>query len=96
MTQLNLIAEDETPEIYMSGLTYVPDFITATEHDFLLSQIDQQAWLTDLKNACVIIMIIRPALYHGVLQSQNRREEIHRPERPRLIVLSSPGHSIFV
>lgn len=49
MTQLNLIAEDETPEIYMSGLTYVPDFITATEHDFLLSQIDQQAWLTDLK-----------------------------------------------
>lgn len=50
MTQLNLlIAEDEIPEINISGLTYVPDFITSAEQDFLLSQIDQQSWLTDLK-----------------------------------------------
>ena len=50
MTQLTfLIAEEEAPEIDISGLTYVPDFITSAEHDFLLSQIDQKPWLTDLK-----------------------------------------------
>ena len=50
MTQLNfLIAEEEAPEIDISGLTYIPDFITFAEQDFLLSQIDQQPWLTDLK-----------------------------------------------
>ena len=50
MTQLNLlIAEDKTPETDISGLIYVPDFITFAEHDFLLSQIDQKPWLTDLK-----------------------------------------------
>lgn len=37
------------PEIDISGLIYVPDFISAREQDFLLSQIDQQSWLTDLK-----------------------------------------------
>lgn len=36
-------------EIDISGLTYIPDFISAQEQDFLLSQIDQQTWLTDLK-----------------------------------------------
>ena len=42
VTQLNfLIAEDGVPEINISGLTYIPDFITSTEHDFLLSQMDQ-------------------------------------------------------
>lgn len=50
MTQLNfLIAEEEASEIDISGLNYVPDFITPAENDFLLSQIDQQPWLTDLK-----------------------------------------------
>ena len=50
VTQLNLlIAEDEAPEINISGLTYIPDFITSTEHDFLLSQMDQQTWLTDIR-----------------------------------------------
>jgi len=50
VTQLTfLIAEEEAPEIDISGLTYVPDFITSAEHDFLLSQIDQKPWLTDLK-----------------------------------------------
>lgn len=37
------------PEIDISGLTYITDFISAKERDFLLSQIDQQPWLTDLK-----------------------------------------------
>ena len=37
------------PEINISGLTYIPDFISAQEQDLLLSQIDQQSWLTDLK-----------------------------------------------
>lgn len=37
------------PEIDISGLTYIPDFISAREQDFLLAQIDQQSWLTDLK-----------------------------------------------
>jgi len=50
VTQLSfLIAEEEASEIDISGLTYVPDFITPAENDFLLSQIDQQPWLTDLK-----------------------------------------------
>lgn len=38
---------ESKPEI--SGLTYIPEFISAHEQDFLLSQIDQQSWLTDLK-----------------------------------------------
>ncbi|MCK6417541.1 MAG: alpha-ketoglutarate-dependent dioxygenase AlkB [Alphaproteobacteria bacterium] len=37
------------PEINVSGLIYIPDFISVQEQDFLLSQIDQQSWLTDLK-----------------------------------------------
>jgi len=50
VTQLNfLIVEEKAPKIDISGLTYVRDFITSTEYDFLLSQIDQQPWLTDLK-----------------------------------------------
>lgn len=44
-----LMDEIREPEIYISGLTYIPDFITSAEQDFLLSQIDQQSWLTDLK-----------------------------------------------
>lgn len=33
----------------ISGLKYVPDFITQSDHDFLLKQIDSQPWLSDLK-----------------------------------------------
>lgn len=44
-----LMDQKAGPEINISGLTYIPDFISAQEQDFLLSQIDQQAWLTDLK-----------------------------------------------
>ncbi len=41
--------QETEPEINISGLTYIPDFISAHEQDLLLSQIDQQLWLTDLK-----------------------------------------------
>lgn len=48
--QQSLLVDQKTkPEINISGLTYIPDFISAEEQDFLLSQIDQQPWLTDLK-----------------------------------------------
>lgn len=48
--QQNLLTDQkQEPEIHISGLTYIPNFITATEHDLLLPQIDQQPWLTDLK-----------------------------------------------
>lgn len=48
--QLNLLKlEEGVPGINIPGLTYIPDFISAQEQDFLLSQIDQQPWLTDLK-----------------------------------------------
>lgn len=43
------MAKKDVPEIDISGLTYISDFITSTEHDCLLSQIDQQPWLMDLK-----------------------------------------------
>lgn len=50
VTQLNLLKIEKTePEINISGLTYIPDFISAQEQDSLLSQIDQQPWLTSLK-----------------------------------------------
>ena len=41
--------EEYKPAVNVSGLTYVPDFISAHDQDSLLSQIDQQSWLTDLK-----------------------------------------------
>lgn len=44
-----LMDQKAQPEIDISGLTYIPDFISAQEHDFLVAQIDQQSWLTDLK-----------------------------------------------
>jgi alkylated DNA repair dioxygenase AlkB len=49
-TQKSLFMDQKTePEINISGLTYISDFISAQEQDFLLAQIDQQPWLTDLK-----------------------------------------------
>ena len=44
-----MIDQKMGPEIDISGLRYIPDFISAQEQDFLLSQIDQQPWLNDLK-----------------------------------------------
>ena len=52
----NLFEEVETinfknrnDEFNIKGLTYIPDFITKTEHDFLLREIDKQPWLNELK-----------------------------------------------
>ena len=36
-------------EINISGLTYIPDFISVQEQYLLLLKIDHQSWLTDLK-----------------------------------------------
>lgn len=48
--QKSLLMDQKTePEIDISGLSYIPDFISAQEQACLLSQIDQQPWLTDLK-----------------------------------------------
>lgn len=44
-----MMDQETEPEIDISGLTYIPDFISAQEQDFLLAQIDQQSWLADLK-----------------------------------------------
>lgn len=50
MTQLSLLGQEEDlADLSIQGLTYIPDFISAEEQDFLLAQIDQQPWLTDLK-----------------------------------------------
>lgn len=40
---------DAEGETSIAGLQYVEDFITATEHDLLLTEIDAQPWLNDLK-----------------------------------------------
>lgn len=40
---------DEPAPLQIDGLEYTPDFIGAEEESALLGQIDQQAWLTDLK-----------------------------------------------
>lgn len=40
---------DAQPGMHLSGVTYIPDFISGEEQDFLLSQTDQQHWLADLK-----------------------------------------------
>lgn len=33
----------------VDGLTYVENFISQEEHDFLLTKIDAEPWLSDLK-----------------------------------------------
>lgn len=45
--QQTLIETDETSDI--PGLSYLPNYISAQEQDFLIRQIDQQPWLPDLK-----------------------------------------------
>lgn len=48
--QQNLLIDQKIgPKINISGLIYISDFISVQEQDFLLAQIDQQRWLTDLK-----------------------------------------------
>lgn len=48
MNSLFGVKEEAAPDI--PGLIYISDFIADAEHGFLLSQIDQQPWLTtDLK-----------------------------------------------
>lgn len=50
LRQQNLLMYQKAErEINISGLTYISDFISVQEQDLLLSQIDQQSWLTDLK-----------------------------------------------
>ena len=41
--------EKTEPEVNISGLSYIPNFVSAQEQDFLLSQVDRQPWLMDLK-----------------------------------------------
>lgn len=47
--------ENKTPNFkiqtttQISGLTYIPSFITEEQEQFLISQIDQKPWLLDLK-----------------------------------------------
>lgn len=36
-------------EFIINGLKYIPDFISKSEHDFLLREIDKQPWLDELK-----------------------------------------------
>lgn len=33
----------------IEGLVYIPNFITQEEHEFILEQVDQQPWLSELK-----------------------------------------------
>ena len=33
----------------MEGLTYISDYITDTQHDWLIPEIDKNQWLDDLK-----------------------------------------------
>lgn len=52
----NLFGEIETngiqnhnDEYHINGLKYLPNFVSKQEHDFLLSSIDKEPWLKDLK-----------------------------------------------
>ena len=41
--------ENHNADYKINGLTYLPNFVTKQEHDFLLSSIDREPWLDDLK-----------------------------------------------
>ncbi len=47
--QLNLFQEEKPFSSPIAGLSYQPNYISKQEADFLLTQIDAQIWLTDLK-----------------------------------------------
>lgn len=44
-----LIHLDKKPEAHIPGLVYLPGYITAAEEQALISYIDEQSWITDLK-----------------------------------------------
>jgi len=47
---MNLLFEiNKNADLNIPGLSYTPDYITADEQDALISQIDQESWLNDLK-----------------------------------------------
>ncbi|MGH1455214.1 MAG: alpha-ketoglutarate-dependent dioxygenase AlkB [Alphaproteobacteria bacterium] len=47
---MNLLFEIEKTEVPdIDGLLYIPNFISESEHDALLTAIDVQSWLTELK-----------------------------------------------
>jgi len=48
-TTINLDQVEEIPITEINGLLYVRNFIDRAEHDDLLSKIDSETWLTDLK-----------------------------------------------
>ena len=41
--------KNRNDEFKIKGLNYIPDFVSQTEHDFLLREIDKQPWLNELK-----------------------------------------------
>src|SRR5581483_2461219 len=47
--QINLFANDLSAEVEIPGLSCITDYISADEEAELLSLIDKQIWLTDLK-----------------------------------------------
>jgi hypothetical protein len=49
VVQNNPFEGTDTNVDQISGLTYIPDFITPIQETKLLNIIDQQPWLTDLK-----------------------------------------------
>lgn len=44
-----LFAIDDLPKTDIRGLTYLPDYIITDEEQALITHIDRQSWLTDLK-----------------------------------------------
>lgn len=49
LAQASLFEEKESPAIKISGLAYIHDFITPEQESELISIIDKQPWLNDLK-----------------------------------------------
>jgi len=49
MSHLLFDFKDDQPALQIPGLAYKPDFITLDEHDELISIVNQQPWLSDLK-----------------------------------------------
>jgi alkylated DNA repair dioxygenase AlkB len=41
--------QNHNEEYHINGLQYLPNFVSKQEHDFLLSSIDKEPWLDDLK-----------------------------------------------
>jgi alkylated DNA repair dioxygenase AlkB len=41
--------KNRNSQFKIKGLSYIPDFVSKEEHDFLLTEIDNQPWLYELK-----------------------------------------------